>query len=299
MNNIKSSFTIKDLENITEIKAHTIRIWEKRYNLLEPERLSRNIRLYSSRNLQKLMNVALLNKHGLKISKIAELNEDEIINKTREFIDPKFKTDKAILSLKLAMYNFDTVVFNQIYSEQIKTKTFSQIFQDIYIPFLTFIGLQWQTEALTPAHEHFISNLIYQKIQLNTEQLYCNDSIDSKETYVLYLPEEEMHEIGLLYLNYELLLKRKKTIYLGRCIPIADLKMLKTQFDKVTWISQFIVYPSSEFLENYLKEISADLLEVGDVFKAVSLKFTNDAELQIPKGITTYSTILDILKEIN
>jgi MerR family transcriptional regulator, light-induced transcriptional regulator len=197
------------------------------------------------------------------------------------------------------MYTFDIILFNQIYAEQIKTKTFSQVFKYLYIPFLHFIGLQWQTDAVTPAHEHFISNLIYQKIQLNIEQLDWNDPIVTDVTYILYLPEEEMHEIGLLYLNYELLLKRKRTIYLGRCIPIADLKMLRDQTGVVIWVSQFIVYPNTDFLQNYLNKISDELLKAGDSFLAISLKFKNNTEIQIPKGINTLDTVIEAVNNIS
>ena len=296
-NNIKSTFTINDLESITEIKAHTIRIWEKRYGLLEPDRLNRNIRVYDIDSLLKLLNVALLYKHGLKISKIAKLSEEDIIKKTREYVNSDFKNDKALASLKLSMYNFDVSLFNEIYNEQIKSKTFSEVFQEVFIPFLTFMGLQWQTKALVSAHEHFITNLIYQKIQLNIENLNSHSVNNKDELYVLYLPEEEMHEIGILYLNYELLLSGKRTIYLGRSIPVNDLVTLQSQFDKITWVSQFTVSPSLEFIQSYLEEME-EKLAVKNNYWAVSHRFKNLNYKQKSGNLKLFNSIKEALKEI-
>ena len=298
MNNIKNSFTINDLENISGIKAHTIRIWEKRYDLLHPERLNRNIRLYNLESLQKILNVALLNKHGLKISKIAELSEEEIILKTREFVNQAFKNDKALVLLKLCMYNFDTSLFNEIYAEQLQTKTFSEIFIDLYIPFLEFVGLNWQTNSINPAHEHFISNLIYQKIQVNIENLDWNTEKDTEATYVIYLPEEEMHEIGILYFNYELLLRHKKTIYLGRSVPISDLVALQNQFEKVIWISQFTVSPKSDQIENYLGQVKELLIGNGNEYWAISYRMKDLAIKTDQKTLKTFTSIKDAIKKL-
>ena len=207
MNNIKQDFTIKDLENISGIKAHTIRIWEKRYNLLEPKRTDTNIRLYSNENLQKLLNIVLLNKNGYKISKIAKMTSEELILQSREQVFVSAVNDEAINSLKLSMFQFDKALFNNTYNSLLNKMTFREIFKDVFIPFLDHIGLLWQTETLLPAHEHFISNLISQKIQIQTEKLQYSVTNASK-TFVLFLPKNEIHELGLLYLNYELVFKR-------------------------------------------------------------------------------------------
>ena len=140
MNNIKSTFTIKDLENISGIKAHTIRIWEKRYNLLSPERTDTNIRYYSSENLQKLLNVVLLNQNNIKISKIAEMSDNTIVLKARELAFKMAVNDEAINSFKIAMFQFDKTLFNNTYNSLLKRKTFREIFKDVFIPFLNHIG---------------------------------------------------------------------------------------------------------------------------------------------------------------
>ena len=203
MNNIKLDFTIKDLENISGIKAHTIRIWEKRYNLLEPKRSETNIRFYSNEDLQKLLNIVLLNNNDIKISKISKMSDEELILQTRALAFVTSLNDESINALKLSMFQFDKRLFNNVYEKLLEEKTFQEIFQEVFIPFLNDVGLLWQTDTLKPAHEHFISNLIVQKILINTEKLQFNISETSK-TYVLFLPENEIHEIGLLYLNTNL-----------------------------------------------------------------------------------------------
>jgi len=295
VNNIKNIFSIKDLENISGIKAHTIRIWEKRYGLFEPDRINRNIRVYNYDSLLKILNIALLNKQGLKISKIAELSDEEIILKTREYINEEFKNQKALSSIKLAMYTFDSVLFNKIYEEQMRLQTFSEVFQTVLGPFLNFMGLEWHSKALSTAHEHFISNLISQKIQLNTETINCNDPHEGQPTYILYLPEEEMHEMGLMYLNYELLLRGLKTVYLGRCVPISDLGLLKEQFQNLVWISHFTVAPPIEFIIPYLDQIEKELLKESDIYWAVSSKFHGINELDPPKRFKFFKSLKDVV----
>ena len=157
MNNIKTVFSIKDLENLTGIKAHTIRIWEKRYTILEPVRTETNIRLYNIENLQKLLNVQLLNNHGYKISTISKLAEDTIPQLVNDIISDKSVKHHAVSSFKLAMMNFDQALFLNTYEKLLSEKSFREIFMDILVPFLHETGFLWQTNTISVAHEHFIS----------------------------------------------------------------------------------------------------------------------------------------------
>ena len=159
MNNIKNKFSIKDLENLTGIKAHTIRIWEKRYNLLSPSRTDTNIRYYNLASFQKLLNVTYLNNNGYKISKIATLNDQQISSIVREIATQNNVEEHAINSFKLSMLNFDQALFYKTYNSLLKEKSFTTIFYDIFIPLLTEIGLLWQINTITPAHEHFYNNI--------------------------------------------------------------------------------------------------------------------------------------------
>jgi DNA-binding transcriptional MerR regulator len=264
MNNIKTEFSIKDLENLSGIKAHTIRIWEKRYNLLKPKRTDTNIRYYSTESLQKLLNVAYLNKNGYKISKISSLDNTGIAQLVKEVADKEKTTDNhAINSLKLAMLTFDQRLFSKTFKELIETKTFKEAFYDALVPLLNEIGLLWQTETITPAHEHFISTRIKQKILLYMEKSRDTKPNDSKKTFVFFLPENEIHDIGLLFVNYELLSRGYQTLFLGQSIPTENLKDLLKFYDDISFVSYFTVKPEKDDIVNYLEEFK-DLLLVNN-----------------------------------
>jgi DNA-binding transcriptional MerR regulator len=296
LNNIKSSFTIKDLENLSGIKAHTIRIWEKRYGLLEPQRSAGNIRNYDTLNLQKLLNVSLLNKNGYKISKIAKFAPDEIVLIARELANKSALVDDAINSLKMSMFNFDQVLFNHTYNQLLINKTFRQVFKEVFIPFLNQIGLMWQTDTLTPAHEHFISNLISQKIQINIESIQQSSLLDDSEVYVLYLPENEIHELGLMYLNYELSLRSKKTIYLGQSIPLVNLQNLINKFNKIQFVSSFTVSPPNEKILTYLNNVDEMLKETNHRYLVYSHRINDIDNDKFLSSIELYKSLLDLLE---
>ncbi|AZJ36959.1 MerR family transcriptional regulator [Tenacibaculum singaporense] len=296
MNNIKSTFTIKDLENISGIKAHTIRIWEKRYNLLSPERTDTNIRYYSSENLQKLLNVVLLNKNNIKISKIAEMSDDTIVLKARELAFKMAVNDEAINSFKLAMFQFDKTLFNNAYNRLLKRKTFREIFKDVFVPFLNHIGLLWQTDTLLPAHEHFISNLIVQKIQINIEKLEYSNK-DSEVSYVLFLPENEIHELGLMYLNYELILRGYNTIYLGQSLPLDNLDYFFKSKTKVCFITSMTVQPYDDKVEEYFSEIEEVLKNTNHELIAIGNKAMTVDNVDFKAKITVYSSLKVFLNQ--
>ena len=271
MNSIKQDFTIKDLENISGIKAHTIRIWEKRYALLEPRRTNTNIRLYSNNDLQKLLNIVLLNNNNFKISNIAKMSDHEFIKASREVVFKTAIDDRAINRFKLSMFQFDKILFNSTYDDLLQKKTFIEVFKDVFIPFLNHIGLLWQTDTLIPAHENFISNLIAQKIQLQTEKLQLGISKSSK-TYVLFLPENEIHELGLLYLNYELILRGNFTIYLGQSLPLDNLNYFFKNSSEICFITSMTVMPHDDNLEDYFNKIDNILKDTNHQLIAIGQK---------------------------
>ena len=297
MDTIKNNFSIKDLENITGVKAHTIRIWEKRYDLLSPERSETNIRYYSNKNLQKLLNIVLLNNNNYKISKISEMKDDEISFMARELVFDRAINEEAINSLKLAMFQFDKTLFNNIYNRLLLKKTFKEIFKEIFIPFLEHVGLLWQTETILPAHEHFVSNLISQKIQVNTEELKYT-TIISDTTYVLFLPENEIHELGLLYLNYELVLRGYKTIYLGQSLPIDNLNYFLGIVKNVCFITSMTIKPYDDKITDYFNELDTILNKSNHSLIAIGKKVMEFLNHDFQSQISLYPTIPELLKEI-
>jgi DNA-binding transcriptional MerR regulator len=261
MNNIKNVFSIKDLENLSGIKAHTIRIWEKRYNVLQPMRTDTNIRLYDLASLQKLLNITLLHDYGYKISKISAYPEEEIPMMVREIVSSKSAKNHAISAFKMAMMNFDQELFMNTYNWLIEEKSFKEIFHQVFIPLMKELGLLWQTNTITPAHEHFISYLIKQKLLVNTEKLQMVKPVKFDKVFVLSLPLNEIHELGLMYLNYEILLSGYKSIYLGESMPIENLKDLKKHFDFIVYVSYLTVQPERSGVNEYIAQMADELLD--------------------------------------
>jgi len=261
INNVKSVFSIKDLENLSGIKAHTIRIWEKRYNILEPMRTDTNIRLYDLLSLQKLLNITLLHDYGYKISKIASYPEDQIPVLVREIISEKSAKNHAISAFKMAMMDFDQELFFTTYAQLLSEKSFKEIFYQVFIPLMTELGLLWQSETITPAHEHFISYLIKQKLLINTEKLQVLRPTKTDKVFVLSLPMNEVHELGLMYLNYETLLHGYKTIYLGESMPIENLLDLKKHFKSIVFVSYLTVQPDRDSINGYVDRMIQELLD--------------------------------------
>ena len=297
LENIQQDFTIKDFENISGIKAHTIRIWEKRYNLLEPKRTDTNIRYYSHENLQKILNVVLLSKNGYKISRIAKMSREEMLLESREVAFGSNTNDAVINDFKLAMFQFNKVLFDKTYKKLLLKKHFEKIVKDVFIPFLNHIGLLWQTDTILPAHEHFISNLIAQKIHLNIE-LITTIVNESNKTYVLFLPENEIHELGLLYLNYELLLKGNRTIYLGQNLPLDNLKCFFDYQEDLCFITSLTVKPYNSKIEDYFNQVESLLENSKHEFIAVGRRTSLLKAKDYKSNISFFDSIADILKVI-
>lgn len=281
MNKIKDTFTIQDFEILTGIKAHTIRIWEKRYNLLSPSRINRNVRVYSLSDLQKILNISLLYKNNYKISKIAKLSVDLLSKEAKTVALSDFSNNYEINSLLLCMYTFDENLFQNTYLKLLEKHSFIEIFSDTYIPLLNHLGLLWQTDSIKPAHEHFISNLIYQKIALNISAL-PNKETSNEPVNVLFLPFGEIHDLGLFFLNYYLKLKGKKTVYLGKSIPFDNLFYVNSQIKNITWITYFMIDTTTEektmFLNNVEKLVSDNnntSIIVGNIWDDFSKKNKN------------------------
>ena len=297
MNNVKSNFSIKDLENLSGIKAHTIRIWEKRYNLFQPNRTDTNIRCYDIKNLQKLLNVTFLYNNGYKISKISQLGEDKIPSVVRNLVSEQSDNGHVLNSFKMSMMNFDQVLFFKTYNALVKEKSFREIFYEDFIPFLNQVGLLWQTDTITPSHEHFICALIKQKILVNTEKLQFSTPTNNSKTFVLYLPDNEIHELGLMFLNYEILSKGYKAIFLGQSIPICSLKDLMRLYDNIVFVSYFTVQPDKENIRAYLKDFHDLLLKNTTSELWISGKMLQGINQEdLPKTIVSFSQIDQLVK---
>lgn len=249
--NVKSQFSIKDLEHLSGVKAHTIRIWEKRYNLLKPQRNDTNIRTYNLESLKRLLNVTFLYNDGLKISKIASLSEDAIRGLVKErAIGSQEK--HAINAFKTSMYELDEELFIDIYSSLASERSFREIFLTVFIPLLMDIGALWQTSAIRPSHESFISELLKRKILINIENEAQNIKDKENTIFVLFLPYKEVHELGILYTNYEIIKAGYKTIYLGVNTPIANLEGLLETNSNIVYVSYLTMRPEGKDIHQYI-----------------------------------------------
>ena len=299
MDSFKSTFSIKDLENLTGIKAHTIRIWEKRYNLLDPERTDTNIRYYDLNSLKRLLNISYLNENGYKISKIAALSKEEASQLVKKVAVSDDTNNHALNLLKLSMLNFDQQLFQNTYQKLLKQMDFSQIFHEVFVPLLSDIGILWQTDTITPAHEHFISTLIRQKIVYNTEKFQLKNQIGSDEVFVLFLPDNEIHELGLMQVNYEIVSRGKYTIMLGPSVPIINLMDVMQHYKQITFISYFTIKPEFEELPMYLEEFEHNLLKnTNNQLWIAGKQLQHFDTKSLSKKIKTFRSIKDIVKEL-
>jgi len=298
MSRVKSNFSIKDLENISGIKAHTIRIWEKRYELLSPERTDTNIRRYSLSNLQKLLNITLLYNHGFKISKIASLDQEEIPIMVRDIALKSNSEQVSINALKLSMVNFDTVLFDATFEEIILHNDFEFVFINIFMPLMNELGILWQTNAISPSHEHFITNLIKQKIHIQTE-LIQKEYIPqhNNKIFVLYLPEDEIHELGILFLNYYIIKLGYRTIFLGQSLQIESLQTLLSFNADLCFVTYLTVEPNKDIIDQYFDDFYCRILKDSQACLAImGPQQVNIDLMRLPKNIHLFKT-LDAFKQ--
>lgn len=296
-NGIKTSFTIKDLENLSGIKAHTIRMWEKRHKVLTPMRTETNIRYYNASSLQKLLNVKLLNEHGYKLSMISALDEEKIAMMVRQIVSEKSAKFHAISNFKLAMMNFDQPLFFNTYNALLAEKSFRDVFYEVFIPLMEEIGFLWQTGTITPAHEHFISYLLRQKILTNTERIQMLEHTRHDKIFVLFLPKDELHDVGLMYVNYEITLNGYKSIYLGESVPLESLHGLKKLFKDIVYVSYLTVEPQADDLAKYLTRFQKEVMDKTSRFWILG-KRTRNISGELPPNMRVYSQISELINEL-
>ena len=250
-----ATYTIRDLEKLSGIKAHTIRIWEKRYGLIEPQRTSTNIRTYCDLDLKRLLNISLLNHNGFKISRIARLSNDELSEKIYHLQQNSTDTESQIKSLTIAMMELDEDKFEKITSRAIIQLGFEDTIIKVIYPFFQQIGIMWQTGIINPAQEHFVSNLIRQKMIMAIDSQITVNSPDHK-SFMLFLPEGELHELGLLFFAYLIKKRGHRLIYLGQSVPMNDL-IEAAKLKPVDYIvTAFVSSINDQDILLYLKNLS-------------------------------------------
>ena len=289
-----SRYSIRELEKLSGIKAHTIRIWEKRYNIIQPKRTDTNIRYYSNSDLKKLLNITILNRQGWKISEIAKLDKDEITEKVMNFTYNSQDTESQIEKLIIAMVDLDETKFDQIISNAIMHDGFEQTIIKLIFPLFKKIGLLWQTGSINPAQEHFVSNLFRQKLMVAIDNLMIPDKKNAK-SFILFLPEDEFHELGLLFYNYLIKKSGNSVIYLGSSVPFSDL--LTT--GKVIQPDYLFTSITTTFSAKELKKYITDL---ANFFTRQTIFITgikiHEIEIDLPANVETISSPLEFSERL-
>lgn len=248
-------YSIKDLENLSGIKAHTIRIWEKRYKFIIPARTDTNIRYYTDDDLKKLLNIAVLNNYGYKISKVAFFNNDVLHQRVMEVFDQSNDPNIQVDNMVLAMIDMDEEKFEKLFSGLILRLGIEETISSVIYPFLEKTGVLWQTNVINPAQEHFVSNLIRQKIIVAIDS-QISQTKQGEKYFTLFLPEGEMHEIGLLFYSYLLKKQGHKVSYFGQSVPISSLQqaqeVLVTDYYLTSFTTSFKFVDVSEYLAELL-----------------------------------------------
>ena len=287
-----AEYKIKDLENLTGIKSHTIRIWEKRYRILSPDRTDTKIRTYSDSELTHLLTVSMLNRNGIKISKIAKLSQEDMnkllwdikVNK-----EPEYSMDKLLLSL----VSLDEELFKETLTNLLESEGLEKTFTDHLIPFLDRIGIMWLIGSVNPAQEHFMSNLIRQKIisEIDKQEI----PVSTEKSVLMYLPEHEWHEMSLLFYHFLLRSKGVPTFYLGQSLPYESLveciEKLKPNYILSSWLTAV----DEKLVVGYFKKLKSDYPNL-DVFAGGPQIKANSTALK--KYIIEVNDLASIMKHL-
>lgn len=249
-------YSIKDLEQISGIKAHTLRIWEQRYNIIKPLRSETNIRSYTNDDLRMLLNISILNNNGYKISKIADMSKEEIYNHVQQISSQQSETGTQIDNLIISMVEIDEDRFERAISNNILKIGFDRTINEIIYPFLQKVALMWMTGSINPAQEHFISSLIRQKLIASIDAQIVQPKPGTPR-FMLYLPENELHDISLLYYHYTIRNFQLKSIYLGQSLPFEDLQKIYKVHQPEYLVSIITTAISSKSLNNYLNNLKS------------------------------------------
>lgn len=286
-----NKFTIKDLENLSGIKAHTIRIWEQRYTFLKPERTATNIRYYSNQELKTLLNISLLNKYGYKISHINRMNNEELRDKILTLSNSQAQQERIINELIQHMIDLNIEEFEQVIDTFILSRGVEKAITFIIFPFLERIGILWLTDHINPAQEHLITNIIRQKIIVGIEKIAT--PLDLKTKVLLFMPENEHHELGLLFLQYMLKSRGIKVMYLGANVPLADLEFV-VNLKKPDFIYTHLTTVMKEFnFEKFLNNLKSRFTSTPVLISGL---LTNAFEKKTPGGSIRF---LKSLQEVN
>ncbi|HTL10072.1 MAG TPA: MerR family transcriptional regulator [Chitinophagaceae bacterium] len=289
-----NAFTIKDLENLSGIKAHTIRIWEQRYAFIKPQRTQTNIRYYSNDELKKILNISLLNKYGFKISHINKMSPAEIHEKIVALSNVQAQQERIVNDMIQFMVDMNVDAFEEVLDNYIAARGFDKAITQIIFPFLERIGILWVTDHINPAQEHLVSNIIRQKLIAGIETVFTH--ISTNKLVLLFLPEGEHHELGLLYICFLLKSRGIKTLYLGANVPMADLEFV-CKVKKPDYLYTHITSATGSF--NFEKFLHQAHTRMEDFPMIISGQLTASYKKQLPPKISFKTSLQEVIDYIS
>ncbi len=251
---LTGKYSIKDIERLTGIKAHTIRVWEQRYGILQPSRTDTHIRVYDDSDLKKILKICFLNKKGLKISKLSGLNEEELSALVERMNVNEFGFESHINALINTVLLFNESKASQIIDALIEKYGFELCYEDVLMPVLLKTGILWQSNTIEPAQEHFISGIITKKLHVQTG-LLPEQKTDSHRVILLQLPGDN-HEISLLYINYLFRKHSVPVLYLGVSVPPENIRLIAEKHSDLFFYIHSVLERHELFDANLKKLIS-------------------------------------------
>lgn len=290
-----NAFTIKDLENLSGIKAHTIRIWEQRYTFLRPQRTGTNIRYYNNDELKTLLNVALLNKYGFKISHIDKMDQAEMKDRILSLSQVQAQQERIINDLIQTMVDLDLENFEAILDNYIMARGIERSITQIIFPFLEKIGILWATNHVNPAQEHLVTNIIRQKLIVGIEKS-VSTHMQVNKTILMFLPEGEHHELGLLFIFYLLRSRGIKVLYLGANVPIADIEYVVNVKRPDIAYTHLTSLANNFNFDKFVTNLSA---RVKGVPVVVSGQVTQQYRKPVPQGVHMKRSLPEVMEYIS
>lgn len=289
-----NAFTIKDLENLSGIKAHTIRIWEQRYSFLNPQRTDTNIRYYSNDELKTVLNISLLNKYGFKISHINRMGAEEIKEKILSLSNAQAQQERIINELIHCMVDLDMDAFEHILDNFIQARGIEKSITYIIFPYLERIGILWVTNHINPAQEHLVTNIIRQKLIVGIESTQTH--IKTNKTALLFLPEAEHHELGLLFMYYLLKSRGVKVLYIGANAPLADVEYV-AKLKKPDFLYTHLTSVANHF--NFEKFITKVSIRMPSVPFIISGQLTQSYKKKVTSNIHLKRSLPEVMEYIS
>jgi DNA-binding transcriptional MerR regulator len=284
------AFTIKDLENLSGIKAHTIRIWEQRYQFLNPSRTDTNIRYYTNEELITLLNIALLNKYGYKISHIDKMKPIEMKERILSLTQSEAQLERIVNDLIECMVDLRIEDFESVLDFQITSKGIEKTITQIIFPFLERIGILWVTSRVNPAQEHLVTNIIRQKLIVGIEK--TSPALQANSTALLFLPEGEHHELGILFMYYLLKARGVKVLYLGANVPIKDV-LYVADLKTPTFVYTHLTSVANNFnFEKFLTRVGANLPKYSVL---VSGLLTQTYKKAVPSNVNLKRSLPEVM----